>query len=157
MTATSHAIAPEKFTPEMGIYLGLRSLYWSLAQAKNDDALRDVVKQMWAFATMLEDGNLSDAQARLRNAEEALRQALDRNASDEEIKRLMDELRRSTSTSRRSPSNCAGTRRWRARSIPTNSASCAPRISRACSTAWNSSCARARRTPHGSCSTSCRR
>ena len=27
------AIAPEKFTPEMGTYLGLRSLYWQLAQA----------------------------------------------------------------------------------------------------------------------------
>ena len=87
------AIGPEKFTPELGTYLGLRSLYWSLAGAKSDDDLREVVKQMWAFAQTLEDGNLSDAQARLRNAEQALRNALDRNASDEEIKRLMDELR----------------------------------------------------------------
>ena len=87
------AIAPEKFTPELGTYLGLRSLYWSLAQAKGDDDLRDVVKQMWEFAIMLEDTNVSDAQARLRNAEEALRNALERGASDEEIKRLMDELR----------------------------------------------------------------
>jgi uncharacterized protein (TIGR02302 family) len=28
------AIAPDQFTPEMGTYLGLRSLYWNLAQAK---------------------------------------------------------------------------------------------------------------------------
>ena len=48
---------------------------------------------MWAFASMLEEGNMADASARLRNAEEALRQALDRGASDEEIKRLTDELR----------------------------------------------------------------
>ncbi len=87
------AIAPEKFTPEIGTYLGLRSLYWALAQAKNDDGLRNVVQQMWSFAIMLEDGNVSDAEARLRNAEEALRQALERGASDEEIKRLTDELR----------------------------------------------------------------
>ena len=87
------AIAPEKFTPEIGHYLGLRSLYWQLSQAKSDDDLREVVKQMWAFASMLEDGNMADASARLRNAEEALRQALDRGASDEEIKRLTDELR----------------------------------------------------------------
>jgi uncharacterized protein (TIGR02302 family) len=87
------AMAPEKFMPELGQYLGLRSLYWQLSQAKSDDDLREVVKEMWAYATMLEDGNMSDAAARLRNAEEALRNALERGASDEELKRLMDELR----------------------------------------------------------------
>jgi uncharacterized protein (TIGR02302 family) len=87
------AIAPEKFTPEMGTYLGLRSLYWQLAQATNDDGLRDVVNAMWTFANTLEEGNVSDAEARLRNAQEALRQALERGASDEELKKLMDELR----------------------------------------------------------------
>ncbi len=87
------AMAPEKFMPELGQYLGLRALYWQLAQAKSDDDLREVVKEMWAYATMLEDGNMSDAAARLRNAEEALRNALERGASDEELKRLMDELR----------------------------------------------------------------
>jgi uncharacterized protein (TIGR02302 family) len=87
------AMAPEKFMPELGHYLGLRSLFWHLSQAKSDDALRGVVKEMWAYATMLEDGNMADAAARLKNAEEALRNALERGASDEEIKRLMDELR----------------------------------------------------------------
>jgi uncharacterized protein (TIGR02302 family) len=87
------AIAPEKFTPEMGTYLGLRSLYWQLAQATSDDGLRDVVNAMWAFANTLEEGNVSDAEARLRNAQEALRNALERGASDEELKKLMDELR----------------------------------------------------------------
>ena len=87
------AIAPEQFTPEMGTYLGLRSLYWNLAQAKTDDDLRDVVQAMWTFANTLEEGIVSDAEARLRNAQEALRQALERGASDEEIKKLTDELR----------------------------------------------------------------
>jgi uncharacterized protein (TIGR02302 family) len=87
------AMAPEKFMPELGHYLGLRALYWQLSQAKSDDDLREVVKQMWAYATMLEDGNMSDAAARLKNAEEALRNALERGASEEELKRLMDELR----------------------------------------------------------------
>jgi uncharacterized protein (TIGR02302 family) len=87
------AMAPDKFMPELGHYLGLRALYWQLSQAKNDEDLREVVKQMWAYATMLEDGNMADATARLKNAEEALRQALERGASDEELKRLMDELR----------------------------------------------------------------
>jgi uncharacterized protein (TIGR02302 family) len=87
------AMAPDKFMPELGHYLGLRSLFWQLSQAKNDDDLREVVKQMWAYAVMLEDGNMADAAARLKNAEEALRNALERGASDEELKRLMEELR----------------------------------------------------------------
>lgn len=86
-------IAPEKFTPEAGIYLGLRSIYWQLARAKTDDALRDVVGRLWQMAVFIEDGNVSDAEAALRAAQEALRQALERGASDEEIKKLTDDLR----------------------------------------------------------------
>src|SRR5580704_4258024 len=87
------ALAPEKFTPEAGTYLGLRGVYWSLVRAKTDDDLRDVAGRLWSMAVQLEDGDISDAQANLRNAEEALRQALERGASDEELKALMDQLR----------------------------------------------------------------
>ncbi len=86
-------IAPERFTPEASIYLGLRSIFWQLTRAKSDDALRDVVARLWDMAVTIEDGNVSDAEAALRAAQEALRQALERGASDEEIKRLTDELR----------------------------------------------------------------
>jgi uncharacterized protein (TIGR02302 family) len=86
-------IAPERFTPDTNIYLGLRSLYWNLTNARSDDELRDVATRMWAMAQQIEDGNMGDAAAQLRAAQEALRQALDRNASDEEIKQLMDRLR----------------------------------------------------------------
>ncbi len=87
------AIAPEKFTPEAGVYLGLRSIFWSLVRAKSDDDLRDVVTRLWQMAVGLEDGDISDAQDALRNAENALQQALDRGAGDDEIKQLMDQLR----------------------------------------------------------------
>ena len=87
------AIAPEQFTPEAAVYLGLRSLYWNLAQAKTDDDLRDVVGRLWAMATEIEDGNVSDAELALRQAQDALRQALERGASDEEIKKLTEQLR----------------------------------------------------------------
>jgi uncharacterized protein (TIGR02302 family) len=87
------SIAPERFTPDTNIYLGLRSLYWNLTNAKSDDELRDVVGRMWAMAVQIEDGNVGDAAAQLRAAQDALRQALERGASDEEIKRLMDQLR----------------------------------------------------------------
>src|SRR5262252_1544592 len=86
-------MAPEKFTPEVPVYLGLRTLFWNLSSAKSDDDLRGVVKRMWDTAVQIEDGNLSDAEAALREAQERLRNALERGASDEEIKRLMDELR----------------------------------------------------------------
>jgi len=87
------ALAPEKFTRNAGVYLGLRTIFWSLVRAKSDDDLRDVVTQLWAMAVGIEDGDISDAQANLRNAEEALRQALERGATDEELKQLMDQLR----------------------------------------------------------------
>jgi len=87
------ALAPEKFTPEAGIYLGLRSIYHQLQGAKSDDAMREVVARLWEMALQIEDGNVSQAEQALRQAQEALRQALERGASDEEIKQLMDQLR----------------------------------------------------------------
>jgi uncharacterized protein (TIGR02302 family) len=86
-------IAPEKFTPELGVYLGLRSIYFDLTRAKTDDRLREVVARLWDMATRIEDGNVSQAEQALRQAQEALRQALERGASDEELKKLMDNLR----------------------------------------------------------------
>jgi uncharacterized protein (TIGR02302 family) len=86
-------IAPERFEPNAGIYLGLRSIYWELGRAKNDDNLREVVARLWNMAIGIEDGNLSDVEKALRAAQDALRQALERGASDEEIKKLMDQLR----------------------------------------------------------------
>src|ERR1700730_5387299 len=86
-------LAPERFNVETNVYLGLRSIFWQLAHAKTDDSLREVVTRLWDMAVNLEDGNVSDAQQALRNAEDALRQALERGATDEEIKRLTDELR----------------------------------------------------------------
>ena len=87
------AIAPDKFMKETSHYLGLRSIYWQLNYAKTDDQLRDVVARLWGMAVTIEDGWLSDAEAALRQAQEALRQALERGATDEEIKKLTDELR----------------------------------------------------------------
>ena len=87
------AIAPERFMPEVAHYLGLRSIYWQLTGAKTDDQLRDVANRLWQMAIAIEDGQLSDAEAALRAAQEALRQALERGASDEEIKKLTDQLR----------------------------------------------------------------
>jgi len=87
------SMEPEKFKIETNIYLGLQSIFWQLASAKSDDQLREVVDRMWDMAVHLEDGSVSEAEAALHNAQDALRQALERGASDEEIKKLTDELR----------------------------------------------------------------
>jgi uncharacterized protein (TIGR02302 family) len=86
-------IAPELFTPQAGHYLGLYSVSRELDAARTDAALRDVVASMWALAVAIEDGDISDVEKALRAAEEALKQALERGASDEEIKKLTENLR----------------------------------------------------------------
>jgi uncharacterized protein (TIGR02302 family) len=86
-------IAPELFTPEAGQYLGLYSVARQLEAAHSDDAMRAVVASLWALAVTIEDGNITDVDKALRAAQEALKQALERGASDEEIKKLTENLR----------------------------------------------------------------
>ena len=86
-------IAPELFMPEVGQYLGLRSVARQLETARTDDAMREVVASLWALAVTIEDGNITDVDKALRAAQEALKQALERGASDEEIKKLTQDLR----------------------------------------------------------------
>ncbi len=86
-------IAPDLFTPEAGQYLGLYSVARQLEAARTDDAMREVVASLWALAVTIEDGNITDVDKALRAAQEALKQALERGASDEEIKKLTENLR----------------------------------------------------------------
>jgi uncharacterized protein (TIGR02302 family) len=79
--------------PEIGQYLGLRSVARQLETARTDDAMREVVASLWALAVTIEDGNITDVDKALRAAQEALKQALERGASDEEIKKLTQDLR----------------------------------------------------------------
>jgi uncharacterized protein (TIGR02302 family) len=87
-------IAPEFFMADQaGQYLGLYSVARELEAARTDDALREVVASLWALAVTIEDGNISDVDKALRAAQDALKQALERGASDEEIKKLTQDLR----------------------------------------------------------------
>ena len=85
--------APESSIEDYGNYLALRSAYFRLIKARDDDALRDVADYLWSIALGIEDGDLSLTAQALRDAQEALRQALENGASDEEIARLTQELR----------------------------------------------------------------
>lgn len=85
--------AGEDAIEDVTAYLALRSAYYRLINARDDDALREIVDYLWDIAIGIENGNLSLAALALRDAQEALREALENDASDEEIARLTQELR----------------------------------------------------------------
>lgn len=86
-------IRPEDTFDNPSHYLGIMAGRTQLTMAESDEQLRAVADYMWEMALSIEDGDLSAAEKRLRQAQEALQQALENNASDEEIDRLMAELR----------------------------------------------------------------
>ncbi|WP_419906679.1 TIGR02302 family protein [Hoeflea sp.] len=86
-------MAPEETIENTTHYLLIKSARSRIKQAWDDDMLRDAADYMWDIALGIEDGNLSFAERRLRDAQRALSEALENGASDEEIQALMDELR----------------------------------------------------------------
>ncbi len=86
--------APEIFTPNGGTFVALRIAAQQLRNAHNDADLVEVADWLWKVALELEDGGLTDAERALREAQERMRDALDRNASPDEIKRLTQDLQR---------------------------------------------------------------
>jgi uncharacterized protein (TIGR02302 family) len=90
---TGLTIAPELFDTPANIYLGLKQANTSLKHAHSDAELLDVAAVLWAMAQQLENGDASKSERDLRAAEQALREALQRGASDEEIQKLMQQLR----------------------------------------------------------------
>jgi uncharacterized protein (TIGR02302 family) len=84
---------PEGFIDDLQVFLGLRSAYWRLKRDDTRTGRNSVVAQLWHVALRIEDGALSDAERALRAAQDKLQQALRDGASDEEIRRLLQELR----------------------------------------------------------------
>nr|WP_256478472.1 TIGR02302 family protein [Notoacmeibacter sp. MSK16QG-6] len=89
----STMMRPEETIPRLADYLALSTVVSRLDQAQTYDQLRAVVDYMWDVAIGIEDGNLSAAEKRLRDAQQALREAIERGASPDEIDSLMQELR----------------------------------------------------------------
>lgn len=85
---------PEKFTPRVGDFIALDMIRTGLRSSRTEERLRGVADQIYDLALYLENGDMTDAERRLREAEARLRDALERGASPEEIKRLAEELRR---------------------------------------------------------------
>jgi len=62
----------------------------------DDETVAELSEALWDLALNLEDGNLSDALERMREAQDKLAEALRNGASEEEIAELMQELREAT-------------------------------------------------------------
>jgi len=86
-------LAPELFDVRPGVHLGLRHLARAVAEAPDDAALRETLDGFWTLALMLDLGDVGDEAKALRAAQDALREALQSGASEEEIARLTKELR----------------------------------------------------------------
>lgn len=82
--------------PNAGAYLVIRTAIRRLATGVGTETVPDeapeVVELLWQAALGLEDGDLSSALERLRQAQEALREALE-NGTEEDIRKAMEELR----------------------------------------------------------------
>jgi uncharacterized protein (TIGR02302 family) len=87
------SLAPDIFETPSSIHLGLRAARRSLEGRRTDDELRGVAEMLWAMALSVEDGDTSQAEKDLRAAEQALREAMQRGASDEEVAKRSQELR----------------------------------------------------------------
>jgi uncharacterized protein (TIGR02302 family) len=86
-------LRPEDTFNNMSNYLAIMSARSRLKLSESDDQLRNVVSYLWEIALGIEEGNLSAAERRLRQAQQALQDAIKNGASDQEIEKAMKELR----------------------------------------------------------------
>ncbi|MSP20317.1 MAG: TIGR02302 family protein [Alphaproteobacteria bacterium] len=90
LDALTEALAPE--IDDFGTYLDLRASIGQLNFDRRAEAVPEVIDRLWDTALRLEEGKLGTAERELRQAQQALQDALSRNAPDGEIEQLMAEL-----------------------------------------------------------------
>ncbi|MCF6304673.1 MAG: DUF4175 domain-containing protein [Rhodobacteraceae bacterium] len=74
----------------------IRRMGYQMEDGFDEGERAEITELLWLIATLIEDGDLSGAEARLRRAQERLAQGLENGANDEEMAELMDELREAT-------------------------------------------------------------
>ncbi len=86
------AAAPGDYYDDYVAFLTLNSARRRLERAGGDAVVNDVRQMLWDTALRIEDGALSIAEREVRMLEQALLEALARDAPPHEIERLMNEL-----------------------------------------------------------------
>jgi uncharacterized protein (TIGR02302 family) len=84
---------PALYRDDVAVYLALHLAQVRLRQSPVKDAVAGVEQLLWDTALRIEDGRMAVAEQDLRRLQQQLQDALARNAPDEEIERLMSELR----------------------------------------------------------------
>ena len=84
---------PKSFGSEMLVQLTLITAKYRMANEPHAEAAESVPDLLWHAAVRIEDGNLVNAEQRVADAEKALKEAVERGATPEEIKRLLKELK----------------------------------------------------------------
>ncbi|AWK88838.1 TIGR02302 family protein [Azospirillum thermophilum] len=83
---------PGTYGGDIVAFLAMRTAIGRLMLDRSEESVPPVQQLLWETALRIEDGGVSQAERDLRNAEQRLSEALERNASDEELRKLMDEL-----------------------------------------------------------------
>ena len=83
----------DKVIDDSVVFLGLRNAYWRLRNDASRAGIASVVDQLWDVALRIEEGDLPEAERAVKEAQDALMEALKKDTPPEEIKRLVDELR----------------------------------------------------------------
>ncbi len=84
--------APEAFDHDLVAALGMIAAASRLQHDRSEAAVPAVQGLLWEAALRIEEGDVSLLVQELRNIQKRLQEALDRGASEEEIKALLDEL-----------------------------------------------------------------
>ncbi len=84
---------PDHYFNDVVVALSVRSAERRLIHGREAGTVLQVQKILWDTALHLEEGGLATAESDLREIQKKLMEALARGASDEEIARLMDEMR----------------------------------------------------------------
>jgi uncharacterized protein (TIGR02302 family) len=90
-------IEPEGFIDSTSIYLGFRTALRGLERDTTRQGLKTLTDGLWELALRIEDGDLSDAEKALKEAQDKLADALEKGAPDSEIDNLMQDLREALS------------------------------------------------------------
>jgi uncharacterized protein (TIGR02302 family) len=93
-TVGTLALRPDRYNDDMVAFMAMRMAHARLYMDRTDKAVASVAELLWDTALRIEEGKLSVAERDLRNAQQALQDALNRNAPDQEIQKLIDDLQR---------------------------------------------------------------
>lgn len=84
---------PEGLVEKSGTHIAIAAIQSHIANARNQDHIKQSVDDLWKLALAIEEGDLADARAELDAVRKELQKALAEGASPERIAELMEKLR----------------------------------------------------------------